>query len=73
MTIHDFSYPGWLDRVTSLRCVDLEKSKNIMRVGALGATESTNKLVMLVVMSLQLSVAIGVGCLAQADLSQFQL
>ena len=39
--------------------VDLEKSKNMMRVGAIGATESRNKLGMLVEMSLQLSVAIG--------------
>ena len=56
--IHDFGYPGWFGRVTSPRCVDLEKSKNMMRVGAIGATESRNKLGMLVVMSLQLSVAI---------------
>ena len=45
--------------MTSLRCVDLEKSKNMMRRGAIGATESRNKLGMLVVMSLQLSEAIG--------------
>ena len=37
----------------------LEKSKNMMLGGAVGATESRNKLEMLVVMSLQLSVAIG--------------
>ena len=59
MKINDFGYPGWFGRVTSPRCVDLEKSKNMMQVGAIGATESTNKLVMLVVMSQQLSRAIG--------------
>ncbi len=56
MKIHDLGYPGQLGRVTSPRCADLEKSKNMV-LG--GATESTNKLVMIVVMSLQLSVAIG--------------
>ena len=59
MEIYDLGYPGLLGRVTSMRCVDLEKSKNTIRVGAIGAPESRNKLGMLVVMSLQLSVAIG--------------
>ena len=40
-------------------CEELEKSENLMRGGAIGATEARNKLGMLVVMSLQLSVAIG--------------
>ena len=39
--------------------VKLEKSENLMRGGAMGATEARNKLGMLVVMSLQLSMAIG--------------
>ena len=54
-----FGYPGWFGRMTSTRSVELEKSRNTMRVGAIGAPESRNKLGMLVVMSLQLSVAIG--------------
>ena len=58
MKIHDLGYPGRFDRMTSPRCVELEKSKNIVRGGAIGATESRNKLGMLVVMLLQLSVAI---------------
>ena len=37
----------------------LEKSENLMLGGAVGAPESRNKLGMLVVMSLQFSVAIG--------------
>ena len=45
--------------MTSTRSVELEKSRNIVRVVAVGATESRNKLGMFVVMSLQLSVAIG--------------
>ena len=45
--------------MTSARSVELEKSKNMVRVGAIGAPESRNKLGMLVVMSLQLSMAIG--------------
>ena len=59
MKFHDFGYPGWFGRVASMRSVELEKSKNLMPGGAIGATESRNKLGMLVVMSLQLSVAIG--------------
>ena len=63
LKIYDFCYiimyPGQLGRVISSRCVDLGKSKNMMRGGVIGATESRNKLGMLVVMSLQLSVAIG--------------
>ena len=56
----NFCYPWWLDRMTSPRCIDLEKSKNIMPGGAIGATESRNKLGMLVVMPLQqLSIAFG--------------
>ena len=54
-----FCYPGWFGRMTSARSVELEKSKNMVRVGAIGAPESRNKLGMLVVMSLQLSMAIG--------------
>ena len=54
-----FGYPGWFGRMTSTRSVELEISRNTIRVGAIGATESRNKLGMLVVMSLQLSVAIG--------------
>jgi len=38
---------------------ELEKSRNMMPGGAIGATESRNKLGMLVVMSLQLSMPIG--------------
>ena len=45
--------------MTSTRSVELEKSSNMMPGGAIGATESRNKLGMLVVMSLQLSMAIG--------------
>ena len=37
----------------------LEKSENLMLGGAIGATEARNKLGMFVVMSLQLSIAIG--------------
>ena len=37
----------------------LEKSSNMLVVGAIGAPESRNKLGMLVVMSLQLSIAVG--------------
>ena len=37
----------------------LEKSENLMLEGAIGAPESRNLLGMLVVMSLQLSMAIG--------------
>ena len=37
----------------------LEKSENLTLGGAIGATESRNKLGILVVVSLQLSVAIG--------------
>ena len=45
--------------MTSLRCVDLEKSRKMMRGDAIGATEFRNKLGMLVMMSVQLSVAFG--------------
>ena len=58
MKIHAFGYPWWFGRMPSTRSVELEKSRNMMPGGAIGATESRNKLAMLVVMSLQLSVAI---------------
>ena len=45
--------------MASMRSVELEKSRNMIPGGAIGATESRNKLEMSVVMSLQLSVAIG--------------
>ena len=54
-----FGYPWWFGRMTSTRSVELEKSRNMMPGGAVGATEARNKLGMLIVMSLQLSVAIG--------------
>ena len=55
-----FGYPGWFGRMSSsTRSVELEKSINTMLGGAIGPTESRNKLGMLVVMSLQLSMAIG--------------
>ena len=44
MKIYDLGYPGQLGRVFSPMCVDLEKSKNIVRGGAIGATESRNLL-----------------------------
>ena len=62
MEIHDFGYPGRFGRMTSTTSIELEKSRNMMRVVAVGATESRNKpgmLLLIVVMSLQLSVAIG--------------
>ena len=45
--------------MTSARRVELEKSRNMMQGDAIGATEYRNKLGMLVVMSLQHSVAFG--------------
>ena len=60
MKVDDFVSPVvW--SYTSTRSVELEKSSNTMPGGAiiLCAIESRNKLGMLVVMSLQLSVAIG--------------
>ena len=45
--------------MTSMSRVELEKCRKMMPGGAIGATESRNKSGMLVVMSLQLSVAIG--------------
>ena len=59
MKIHDFGYPGQFGCVTSTRSVELEKSRHMMPGGAIGATESRNKLGMCVVMSLQLPVAFG--------------
>ena len=59
MKIHDFGYPGQFGCMTSARSVELEKSSNMIPGGAVGATESRNKLGMLLVMSLQLSVVIG--------------
>ena len=44
--------------MASMSSVELEKSRNMMPEGAVGATESRNKSGMLVVMSLQLSMAI---------------
>ena len=52
-------YPGQFVRMTSTTSIELEKSRNMMLGAAIGATESRNKLEMLVVMSLQLSMAIG--------------
>ena len=45
--------------MTSTRSIELDKIRNVMRVVAVGGPESRNKLGMSVVMSLQLSVAIG--------------
>ena len=59
MKIHDFGYTGWFGCMTSARRVELEKSRNMMQGGAIGAPESRNKLGMLVVMSLQHSVVFG--------------
>ena len=59
MKIHDFGYPGQFGCMTSARSVELEKSSNMIPGGAVGATESRNKLGMLLVMSLHFSVAIG--------------
>ena len=54
-----FGYPGWMLVSSREEWVKLEKSENLMRGGAVGAPEARNKLGMLVVMSLQLSMAIG--------------
>ena len=51
-----FGYPGWMFESSREK---LEKSEFLMLGGATGATESRNMLGMFVVMSLQLSVAIG--------------
>ena len=52
-------YPGWMLVSSREEWEKLEKSENLMLGGAVGAPEARNKLGMLVVMSLQLSVAIG--------------
>ena len=54
-----FGYPGRMLLSSREEWEKLEKSENLTLGGAIGATESRNKLGMLVVMSLQLSVAIG--------------
>ena len=56
MVFANFGYPGWLS-VRSRE--ELEKSENLMLGGAIGAPEARNKLGTLVVMSQQLSMAIG--------------
>ena len=54
-----FGYPGWMFVSSREEWESLEKSENMMRGGAIGAPESRNKLGMTIVMSLQLSIAIG--------------
>ena len=59
MKTHDFGYPEWFGRMSSTRSVELEKSRNMVRVAVIGAPETRNKLGMLAVMSLLLSMPIG--------------
>ena len=59
MILARIGYPGWMFVSSREEWEKLEKSEILMLGGATGTTESINKLGMLVVMSLQLSVAIG--------------
>ena len=54
-----FGYPGWMLVSSREEWEKLEKSISMMPGGAIGVTESRNKLGMLVVMSVQLYIVIG--------------
>ena len=59
MVLAHFGYPGWMSVNSREEWEEVEKSENVMLGGAVGAPEARNMLGMLVVMSLQLSMAIG--------------
>ena len=59
MILAPFGYPGWMSVSSREESEELEKSENLVLRGAEGAPETRNMLGMLVVMSLQLSIAIG--------------